>query len=735
MSPPPGQPLHTASAPPSVARRLDQVVRRIRALHLLAGGSRIVLLVLLALVVLYAADRMLDLPVGVRGLLLAAAVAGLAREAWRLVLRPLLRGPDRLAAARLVESALQRFDGRLVSVLQLAPGAPGSLSRKVHDEAAEVCAAADLRAVLTARPSLREFLRAAATGLVFAALVVLVRPHTDVFVARWTLQDRDWPRDTQLELFVPDAGPAHVVLDDGSLVAARGGVLNVQAGFAGKRPESIELVVRGADGERRLAMTSGGSDRFHGHLTVKAGDVEVSVRGGDDDGDGTRRTLRVLDPPRLDDPEFVLEPPAYLGMASSVVGPEGLSVPEGTRITVRGRTHAQVSSGRLLLAGEVEPIPLTIVPDGDGVRAEGSFVALESDTVILELVGEHGLATPDPSQHALLVRRDHVPALRVYAPARSDMKVTSKAVVLFSVVAEDDHGIASVRLLPKDGPPRDFEADATRAGQYRLVLDLQAAGMGGTLSYALEASDGRQLDGRGPQAVSIDGRRVDVVDDSEVQRLLADRQLRLKEAFLVARDRQARAREVVDDLLADLPAADSPDRVAAAVAQDQVTTRLLREARELCGILDETITNRIDPGPGASAVLERHLADWRTRPVDEAFAADAWRRLAADYAEGRFGRLDVLGRLLGMASLALDLAVDLSPAAHERLLAVRHEPGPEALQAAQEAQVAVQEALDRLLERMDEWEDYQEVLSLVQTLIDEQRTLRDRTQSALRKEP
>ena len=55
------------------------------------------------LATLYLADRWLNLPVPVRGALLVLVGLLLLRELWRHLGRPLLRGPDRLDTARLVE--------------------------------------------------------------------------------------------------------------------------------------------------------------------------------------------------------------------------------------------------------------------------------------------------------------------------------------------------------------------------------------------------------------------------------------------------------------------------------------------------------------------------------------------------------------------------------------------------------------------------------------------------------
>ena len=50
----------------------------------------------------------------------------------------------------------------------------------------------------------------------------------------------------------------------------------------------------------------------------------------------------------------------------------------------------------------------------------------------------------------------------------------------------------------------------------------------------------------------------------------------------------------------------SPDHVA----QGQVTTRLAREARDLCGVLEETLTNRLDPGPSPRRLDDRCSVPW-----------------------------------------------------------------------------------------------------------------------------
>ncbi len=732
------RPRPVGSPPPQVvASGLDAVVARIRRLHLLAGATRLLTFTGIGLLALYLVDRGLHLPVAVRAVVLLLLLALFVREFVRGIWKPLTDGGQRLDAARIVEQALPQFEGRIISTLEFGEGAPGTLEGRIAQEAAEACRRVDLRTVLTAGPTLKSAYAALAVVVAIAVAVPLGEPALDVFAQRWMLRDVDWPRETRLQLDLAPRGAAHVVRDDGVVVASHGGVIDFEVRAEGVQPGRIELVVRGEDGERVAAMTRL-EDAWRGHATMRRGDTRLFVRGGDDSGEDTELSLTVVDPPRIDDPRFVLEPPAYLGQESRTVGAEGLIVDEGTRVTVTGLATGEVSTAAVWLLGAGIQVPCEIDRSGPVPELRATLVAEASDSLAAILTGPEGLATPDPVNHSLLVRPDRPPTLRVFAPPRSAIKVTSRAVVPFSVVAEDDHGVVEVSLRSARAddvtPPRAFRVDPLAPSHHRLLVDLGSEPEAELSAYTIVAIDGRDLPGRGAQSARVEGRRVEVVEVAEVQRLLADRQLRLKEAYQTIRDRQARAIEATQSLIEEPPSADDPDLVATAVSQNQVTARLGREARELAGVVNDTILNRLDSGPGAASVLERRLDDWRAQPVDETFVPATWRSLSADYGAGQFGRLDHVGRLLDMIGVALELSESLSPVAHDALTVARRDPSPERLAAARAAQEKVDVALARLLERMDEWEDYQEVLQLVETLIDDQRRLRSRTEKVLREE-
>ena len=158
-------------------------------------------------------------------------------------------------------------------------------------------------------------------------------------------------------------------------------------------------------------------------------------------------------------------------------------------------------------------------------------------------------------------------------------------------------------------------------------MDLATGTYADSVRYRIEARDGRALPGHGPQTIVVEGRRLDVVEDAEVQRLLTDRQLRIKDAFDGILERQQQLADDLDAVLLDLPDIDEADLVASSVAQNQLTTRLDRQTRELCAVVDETLLNRLDQGPGAGAVLERRLAAFERLPGDQTWTPDGWRQL------------------------------------------------------------------------------------------------------------
>ncbi len=183
----------------------------------------------------------------------------------------------------------------------------------------------------------------------------------------------------------------------------------------------------------------------------------------------------------------------------------------------------------------------------------------------------------------------------------------------------------------------------------------------------------------------------------------------------------------------ELPA---PEGLSAAeIGQAQVTTRSTRLCADFSQMFERYLFNRLDGSAAAERLIPFVLDQKRRSEQLDAFDFELWQRVRQQYESGTFGRLDVLGRLLGMLGVVLDIAAVDSPAATEAVsrarLADDVRERAEALQEAFVRQTRIVERLDELLERMDEWEDFQEIVTLMRDLLDDQRDLHARTRAAL----
>ncbi|MFW6108420.1 MAG: hypothetical protein ACOC8D_01270, partial [bacterium] len=198
--------------PPSdLQRKLHALRDHLRRLILLAGASRVVLVLVAALAVSLFLDWSAKLAAPGRVVLLAASCAALVYALWRFLIAPLRvrMGDEELALA--VERHYRGLGDRLISTVQFTRAADvGPLSREMveqltQDTLAET-APLDFQRVATAKPSV---LWACGAGLVLvaASLYTMVFPASAaIFAHRFfdPFGSVQWPRRTQLTVLAYD---------------------------------------------------------------------------------------------------------------------------------------------------------------------------------------------------------------------------------------------------------------------------------------------------------------------------------------------------------------------------------------------------------------------------------------------------------------------------------------------------------------------------------------------------
>ncbi len=767
--------------PKELRADLERLLRRLRGLFALHGSLRLAAAAAAALALLYALDRSLSLPAAVRVFLLLGALAGLVWLTLSGIVQPLRRRLHAEDLACAVEQRFPEFDGRLLSTLEL-DGEALAPDRNVSLALVEL-----LRAETDA---LRRGIRFAAIfdyrgirrlAVVALALVLLdagfgvARPDlAAVFFDRLLGGGARWPQKVFLAIEFPETAEHFTVEYDGAHPAkvrlARGASLPVTVRAVGEEPRFVELRTSGGTPLGRvpplpLSPTSGGE--WVGRFRSVRDSFVFHAHDGDADDDSREVAVEVFAAPAVASVASRLTFPEYTGLAPRSEPRGDIEAPVGTRVDLEVSVAGEVHGGRALFdpGGREEPL---VPPAQAGAAWTCSFVVSESCSYSLHLAGRNGFSNLDPAAYAVIAVPDRPPTVRLLEPAMANGDVTPGGAVAFRVAADDDYAVVSLLLALRPlggeaerefvlfGPDAAAAPAAAESGR-RLVyalLDLaetafphadgaRVSQVGDTYVYRVSAEDNCGGAG-GPHRAALTDRRLDVVSVNEKMRLLTERQIRLKDEVRALRDLQGEKRERLLEALADLEASEgdeAPDaeRLAALeIGQNQVTNRALRGCRDFADLFEEYLLNRLDRSAAAERLIPLLVERKRASLQVDGFDFGVYRPIVDAFHAGAYGQLDVLGRVLEMLSCILDVGADLAPRAAQALADARlaSEAGarPEALRAALAAQAAALARLDLLLEKLDEWEDFQEILTLFRDLVEDQRDLNARARAALRSE-
>ncbi len=777
-------------ATPAVERLLGRVGGRLTRLIWVSGLGTLVAAVAAALLLAFVADWTLHLPKGVRWfhllLLLAVPTFFVLRDLWR----PLTSRPDRAGIAVLIERAHPHLKELLVSAVQLShsahpAGEPARIA-SVLGQADEAASRLSIDRVLDPRgPRLRFALGAGTAAL--CLLVMISNPGAArIFFQRIAGGDTPWPQRTRLLVEIPTVGERELAPQapadpdrEISVRVARGSDVPVVVRAVGVVPEDVVLHFAGG---HELVLGASGGSTFRTLLRACQEDMDFYVTGGDDDDELPRVRLTVLQPPDVAGLAVSIEPPAYSGLGSRTEFDRDVEVLAGSKIVVRILPHPDTATGvaRLLPDDRVVPLAAAQFPPAPGSdetkpaapRACLGFelTAEKSLRYRIELKDASGLTNPDPGLFGITVVEDRAPEVEILSPGRGDVDTVLTGLVALRARAEDDFGIVGVTWTTRaaadsasepTGTPTELpwklitpkaSSDAESAAPTRGDAQKRGARVHAIARQTLEVAklggvepvvEGQQFqlsvsatDNRAPTA--HEGRsapvRVRVVAADEFMRRLQDRLARAQASASALSELQREKNRRVQDLLSALESdallqeGSSAEIASTVTGQRRVQGDARALARELASLAEAVLYSRIDER--ATPLLEsidQALAQSEGRGFDPA----PWKELAAASRSGRLGASGLASKLVDIVGLALEISEEHATTAASALSAAQDTVDlaqvHAGLASAAGAQQLTLEKLDRLLEMLAEWDNFQSVLSLTRDILNGQKGLTERT--------
>lgn len=461
--------------------------------------SRAVLFVAPLCLVLGWLDHRLDFSVTWRTVSLAALIAVVAWTFRRHIGPALAQRRDAIAAALRVESAFNRFGGRLVSRVEFGAGyAPPGASRPLIDA---MCEQVDrdvrslpLTRAIDMKPARAPGLAAAALA-VMLAFVVIAEPALAGLWVRRTLMpwaDAPWPRRTQI-----------LELDDLYRVR-RGGSLTIEGRTAGRIPSVGELTWRSTGtGARRSGGTVfevAADGTFRATVGPLLENITLTVSAGD--ARAADIPVEVVIPPELAAIEAVHRYPAFTHRQPDTEQSGDVRALVGTQIDLTltaDRPTARMEIVFTDAAGErTEPVAMT-----SDTRGRAGFQVLRRGRYQIRLYDVYDFTTDTPATFVIDPIDNELPTITLLRPG-PEHTVTPATRLTLRFEAADDYGVTGAVLHWRRRTAEGEGAEAQDQGSEAIPLpeprktwtdshvwdlDRLELAPGDELAYHLEAHD------------------------------------------------------------------------------------------------------------------------------------------------------------------------------------------------------------------------------------------------------
>ena len=165
------------------------------------------------------------------------------------------------------------------------------------------------------------------------------------------------------------------------------------------------------------------------------------------------------------------------------------------------------------------------------------------------------------------------------------------------------------------------------------------------------------------------------------------------------------------------------------IDQSRVRNKARQISKDFAEIVEEYVLNRLDVSATRDRILDVWVDKMQNADPRSRFDVEGLRAVLASWRAGDFGQLDTLENMLAWLELALEASEVHAEGALDALRTARvtSEDGARAelMQVAADHERRLVELYSRLLEKMVEWETFQEIVDQMRDLVEDQKALND----------
>jgi hypothetical protein len=728
--------------PPIVERKLAQVRRGIRAYVWLEGLAAVVITLAAAFWGGLLVDWLFEPPPAVR---LVAMVAVGTASLWVLYRYLLRRAFVRLpnaSVAVLLERHFGQLKDHLLTAVDMAAGDGEAavyhpeLVARTHQAAAAATADVDTRELFRRGALLRLVLLACVMATSIPIFAIASRDAFSFWLDRLALSPDQWPRRVHLEVvgFPPDADGrrTHKMArgDDFELVVHASTDHYVA-------PDEVQIRSLSAAGGRgrdtmiRVGDAKPGRDEFQLYryeFHDVADDLRLDVLGGDDRVEDLH--LKIVDRPELVNMHVECVYPEYLGRPSRripVTG--GMRIPEGTKLTLDATSTKPLTDARIGDSRSPQASVLNVAPEQlDQLLWE--YGELNADDVVtIHVTDNDGVTCREPYRVSLAVIPDELPQINVRL-AGIGTAITSSATIPLVGNVSDDYGLERIwcEYQVDDGPSRERPLARQPGGKQEestlCAFDTRGGDTpsgpraielkpGQTLFLSLRATDRYNLTDA-PRVGASQQFALDVVTVPQLLALLERRELELRQRFEAIFAKMTDTRNLlsrVDFEVTESASVDDSAEVVETTPESAAERALVRRRLRVAGSL-QNVTQSSHEVLGLAEAFDDIHDQLQNNRVDN---PDLMARVSEQIAQP-------LHQLGGQSMSQLETQLQ---SVKERIADAT--AGPPALADARRQADQVLVEMQQVLDHMLELESYNEVVGLLRDIIDDQKTLNDRT--------